>query len=243
MRYAELLRSRQRAVGAAPTLVVRPLSFGGPLGAPGESGQPGPRGPVGPQGPQGPQGEPGEVQDVSGFLPLEGGRMTGPIDIGMWRLGAVVEMKDISFGIRNVMTGEVNFSIVGPSSLNVQFGFAAAFMYHPGSVQLIGMRETSAPEPASPRWTLKLWDGATESGDDAGGNFSIHAFHDGSAWTSAPFSMPLHIERKTGKMTLETMLSIPGGVPGDAIVTDGAGGLMWGAAGLATGDAIDAGVF
>lgn len=56
----------------------------------------------------------------------------------------------------------------------------------------------------APRWQLRLGDGTTESGANAGSNFNINRYSDGGSYLGTPFS----INRATGVCTVQLSLTV-----------------------------------
>lgn len=67
------------------------------------------------------------------------------------------------------------------------------------------------------RWGISLGDGTAESGGNAGSNFDIAAFDD----SGAALSIPLSINRATGRLTVGYGLSLSGGATLDSLTVSG----------------------
>jgi hypothetical protein len=84
-------------------------------------------------------------------------------------------------------------------------------------------RAILAQQNGANRWQMILADQTPESGANSGSNFSLHPISDAGAMLPVAFS----VNRATGVVTFGTMLSIPGGTPGQFLQTNGAGALSW----------------
>lgn len=114
------------------------------------------------------------------------------------------------------VTGSVSFSNASVVTINGSNNLVLNGA--PGASRgILGMTANVA------RWQLVLGDGTVEAGN-AGANFTLAAY---SATGSFLFN-PITIARATGVVAFSAMPSIPGGVTGQVLTTNGAGGLHWG---------------
>ena len=163
------------------------------------------------------------------FLPTAGGVMEGPIDFAAvagplsWRVQAgpaagVFSIGSVEAGVHTPVIFTSAYATTFTQSIETRGGSIAIIN---DQLRLIRSYSTSA------RWDINLGDVTPETGNNTGADFSIARWRDADV---APFGIPLHISRATGKATFETMPSIPGGLAGEVIATDGAGNLAFSSA-------------
>jgi hypothetical protein len=118
------------------------------------------------------------------YLPLSGGTLTGAL---------------------NGTTGAFSGAVAANGLWSVSPGGAGGIVMQADmGNSLFGQKGTAGA--ARTRWEVALGDGATESGSNAGSNFSLTRYND----AGSSIDTPLSINRATGSVTLTGLLTAPG---------------------------------
>jgi hypothetical protein len=121
-----------------------------------------------------------------GYLPLTGGTLTGNLGV-------------------NPTTGAAYLGIVAPTSQDVSI----ALTRNAGRTAQIYSTSTAAPNPLI-RWSITLASNEAETGGNAGSNFFISRWGDGS--TNPYIDAPLTISRATGVVNFARSPTVAGGL-------------------------------
>jgi hypothetical protein len=186
-----------------PQGVQGPPGSTGPAGPQGSTGSPGSPGAQGPQGIPGPQGPPGVIDPdqfispdqltaaLAGYLPLAGGTLTGGLTV------FPTSGDTSSIGLYN-LTPNAGAILTGSSNPAVMTSLS---MIAPAGVpQWIGSAVGN-----NSRWQIYLSDGSSETGGNAGSEFSLLAYSD----NGNVLSSPLTINRANGQATFTASNGVP----------------------------------